>query len=61
MDITVRVQTLSMSEAACADVVVVAAAGGDLDTLVKYLKYHPEHVSSLSDSLFSVRSGVDPF
>ena len=44
MDVTVRIQTLSLSEAGCADVVVVAAAGGDLRTLTSYLSKHPDHV-----------------
>ena len=44
MDITVRIQTLSMADAGCPDVVVEAAAGGDLDTLSKYLSHYPEHV-----------------
>ena len=45
--IAVRIQTLSLSDASCPDVVVVAASGGDMDTLTKYLRHHPEHVSSL--------------
>ena len=44
VDVTVRIQTLSLSEAGCADVVVVAAAGGDLRTLTSYLSQHPDHV-----------------
>ena len=44
MDITVRIQCLSLTDASCADVVVVAAAGGDLKTLTSYLQEHPEHV-----------------
>ena len=44
VDVTVRIQTLSLSEAGCADVVVVAAAGGDLRTLTSYLSKHPDHV-----------------
>ena len=48
VDLAVRIQTLSLSEAGCPDLVVVAAAGGDLDTLTKYLRYHPEHVSDTS-------------
>ena len=42
---SVRVQCVSLAEASCVDVVVVAAAGGDLDTLTRYLQYHPEYVS----------------
>ena len=44
VDLAARVQSLSLSEASCADVVVIAAAGGDLNTLTSYLKQHPEHV-----------------
>ena len=43
-DLTVRIQTLSLAEASCSDVVVTAAAGGDLHTLTKYLQQHPSHV-----------------
>lgn len=44
VDVTCRIQALSLVEADCADVVVVAAAGGDLRTLMDYLKKHPDHV-----------------
>lgn len=44
VDVTSRIQALSLVEADCADVVVVAAAGGDLRTLMDYLKKHPDHV-----------------
>ena len=47
VDLTVRIQALSLAEAECSDVVVVAAAGGDLNTLTKYLRQHPEHVRHL--------------
>ena len=56
VDLIVRIQTLSLSDAGCSDLVVVAAAGGDLDTLTKYLRYHPEHVSiTLSELRYYIR------
>lgn len=44
VELTVRIQCLSLSEADCADVVVIAAAGGDINTLSSYLQKHPEQV-----------------
>ena len=44
VDIATRIQAQSLSEAGCADVVVVAADGGDVNTLTDYLTHHPDHV-----------------
>lgn len=44
VDVTTRIHALSLVEADCADAVVIAAAGGDLGTLINYLKKHPDQV-----------------
>jgi ankyrin repeat protein len=58
VDVTVRIQTLSLSEAGCADVVVVAAAGGDLRTLTSYLSKHPDHVNTMYEGKAAIHMAV---
>ena len=52
-DLVVRVETEALADAGCSDVVMTAAAGGDIDTLSSFLKQNPSQVSDLSLSLIS--------
>lgn len=54
VDMAVRIQTKGLCEAACPDVVVMAAEGGDLETLTQYLSHHPEHVDTVYDGRTAV-------